>query len=72
MGAGDVRVDFDEEGRWLVLTRGPVTVACNLGPDRATLSVPPGEVVLSSVEDPVVADGRAVLPPESVLVLRTP
>ncbi|MGI8808023.1 MAG: malto-oligosyltrehalose trehalohydrolase [Acidimicrobiales bacterium] len=69
---GEVHVDFDEEGRWVVLTRGPVTVACNLGGDRATISVPPGGVVLSSIDDPAVGEGRAVLPPESVIVVETP
>ncbi len=67
---GDVHVDADEEGRWLVLTRGPFSVACNLGGERAAIRLPPGDVVLSSVDDPAVADGRAVLPPESVLVVR--
>jgi len=67
----NVHVDADEEGRWLVLTRGPVAVACNLGGERATIRIPPGEVVLSSSDDAAVGDGRAVLPPESVLVVRT-
>ena len=68
---GDVHVDFDEEERWVVLSRGRVTVGANLGGERATISLPPGDVVLSSVDDPVVGDGRAVLAPESVIVLRT-
>ncbi|MDQ3640006.1 MAG: malto-oligosyltrehalose trehalohydrolase, partial [Actinomycetota bacterium] len=57
--SGGVHVDFDEEERWVVLSRGPVAVAANLGGERATISVPPGDVVLSSVDDPVVGDGRA-------------
>jgi maltooligosyltrehalose trehalohydrolase len=68
LAGGKVGVDWSEEGRWLVLTRGPVTVACNFGPERATVTVPDGETVLASVDDVPTADGRAALAPESVLV----
>ncbi len=68
LAGGKVDVDWSEDGRWLVLTRGPVTVACNMGPERVTVRVPDGETVLSSVEGIPVDAGRAVLPPESVLV----
>ncbi len=65
-----VEVDYDEDARWLVLRRGPVTVACNLGAEPATVSVGPGGVVMSSDDGASVEDGRAELPAESVLVLR--
>jgi len=68
LAGGTVDVESSDQGRWLVLTRGPVTVACNFGPDRATVRVPEGDTVLSSAEGVAVDAGRAVLPPESVLV----
>ncbi len=68
LAGGEVKVDWSEEGRWLVFTQGPLTVACNLGPERATVSVPEGRTVLSSDEGVVVEGDRVVLPPESVVV----
>jgi len=68
-------VHFDEDARWLVMERGPVTVAANLGP--APVEVPlghgrPAAVLLASGDGvSVIDDGRAAvrLPPESVVVL---
>jgi maltooligosyltrehalose trehalohydrolase len=72
-GAGEVTVDFDEDGRWLVLTRGPLTVACNLGARPATVPVGSGEVVLASENGGAgTQSGHAVLPPESAIVLLDP
>jgi maltooligosyltrehalose trehalohydrolase len=71
-GAGEVTVDFDEPGRWLVLTRGAITVAANMGSAEATVPVPGGSVVLSSVDGVRVEGGRAELPPESAIVLKGP
>jgi len=68
----EVRVDYDEDGRWLVMTRERLTAACNLGPGAATVPVPSGKVELSSGPDASFDDDSAVLPPESVIVLRTP
>ena len=63
-----VRVEYDEEARWLAFGHGPVTVVCNLGEKPGTFTIPAGEVVLSSAE----ADaGGGVLSAESVVVLRT-
>ena len=65
--AADVSVEFDEDARWLVLTRGPFTVAANMGPAPATVPVGGGSVVLASADA-----GGGVLPPESVVVLKGP
>jgi len=65
-------VAFDEEGRWLVLTRGSLVVAVNAGGEPATVPVPAGRVVLSSAGADAVDGGLAVLTPESVIVLQTP
>ena len=60
-----VRTRYHEDGRWLVLERGAVAVACNLGQSEVRLPVA-GRLVAAS--DPEVgADGTAVgLPPDSV------
>ncbi len=66
-------VDFDEEGRWLVMTRGPLVVAANVGAAPAKVPVPGAcQVVLSSTDGASVDGGHASLPPESVIVVRTP
>jgi len=66
-----VHVDFDEEAQWLVLGNGPLTVACNVGPVPATVTVRPGQTVLASDDTAHVDRDCAVLPPESVVVLRS-
>ena len=71
-GAGDATVDFDEDARWLVLSRGPLTLACNLGEGQAKVPVGSGEVVLASSEDAGAEDGQALLAPESAIVLLDP
>jgi maltooligosyltrehalose trehalohydrolase len=67
-----VRVHFDEAARWLVLERGPVTVACNLAAQAQRLPIrrqQPSEVLLTS--DPMIEVGASgvALPPDSVVVL---
>ncbi|MDQ6728084.1 MAG: malto-oligosyltrehalose trehalohydrolase [Actinomycetota bacterium] len=68
----DVRVDYDEDRRWLVVAKGPVTVACNLGPEEARVPVTPGEVLLASDAAATLDADVAVLPAESVIVLTIP
>jgi maltooligosyltrehalose trehalohydrolase len=71
----DVSVEYDEAGRWLVYSKGPLTVAANVGGDKVTVPVPESAVtVLASPADevPVLSGGDVVLPPESVIVSRTP
>ena len=65
------RVDaaFDEAAGWLVLRRGTVTVAVNLGQEAAAVPVGTGTVVLAST--PGFAPGRA-LPPDAVVVVVDP
>ncbi|MFN8534855.1 MAG: malto-oligosyltrehalose trehalohydrolase [Dehalococcoidia bacterium] len=67
-----LRVDYDEAARWLTLSRGPVVVACNLGP--AGQAVPlgaPARMLLLASDDAVVLDGETVtLPPDSVAIFR--
>jgi maltooligosyltrehalose trehalohydrolase len=67
-----VRVDYDEDARWLVCSGGGVTVACNVGGGEVTVPVPPGTAALSSSDRSSVDGNRALLAPESVIVLTTP
>ncbi|MDX6233612.1 MAG: maltooligosyltrehalose trehalohydrolase, partial [Nocardioidaceae bacterium] len=66
-----VVADADDGARTLVIRRGSVTVACNLGDASASLPVRPATVLLAS--DPAVhLDGdRVHLPPDTVVVLQT-
>ena len=63
-------VDFDEAGRWLVMNRAGLTVACNWGDAAVDLAVD-GEVLAASPG--ADANGaRLRLDPDSVAVLRRP
>ncbi|WP_236795096.1 malto-oligosyltrehalose trehalohydrolase [Amycolatopsis sp. GM8] len=59
--------DVHAEGSLLVLHRGALRLAVNLGPDAAT--VPLGGDVLLSWGDASVAGGMATLPPETFVLL---
>lgn len=64
-----LRVEYDEDARWIILHRGSLAVACNLG--GAAVSVPvTGETVLAWVP-PNVEGSVAVIPGHSFAVLRT-
>jgi maltooligosyltrehalose trehalohydrolase len=64
------RTSFDETQGWLVLERGPLTVAVNFGDQAVNLPAPGHQLVLAASEPAVaVADGALVLPPDSVAVL---
>ncbi|HVU91574.1 MAG TPA: malto-oligosyltrehalose trehalohydrolase [Jatrophihabitans sp.] len=52
-----VQVEFDEDARWLVVTRGAFRVAANLAGAPATLPVTGGEVVLATGDATPGADG---------------
>ena len=67
-----VRVTYDEEARWLVLRRGPVCVACNLGSTARRVPLPERDVwrlLLASEPDIAPQDDAVTLPSESVAVL---
>jgi maltooligosyltrehalose trehalohydrolase len=61
-------VDVDEEQRWIVLHRGAIAIACNLGEEPVTVPVV-GEVVLAS-EQPSVREST-VLQGHSFAILRS-
>jgi maltooligosyltrehalose trehalohydrolase len=63
----DLRIDYDEQDRWIVLYRGALAIACNLGEAAATVPVT-GAVVLAW-DEPAVGE-TTVLPGHSFVVLR--
>jgi maltooligosyltrehalose trehalohydrolase len=60
-------VEYDEPGRWLVMRRRDITVACNWGDAAIELPVAASTVVLSSAE-PVPSPGGVLVAPDSVVV----
>ncbi|OWM07456.1 malto-oligosyltrehalose trehalohydrolase [Mycolicibacterium peregrinum] len=62
-------IDFDEEQRWIVLHRGAVSTACNLGTEAVTVPVS-GELLLAWETAEIRADST-VLAGHSFAVLRT-
>ena len=61
-------VDYDEDQRWIVLRRGALAIACNLGEQSVTVPAS-GEVVLASGE-PSVGEST-VLPAHSFAILKS-
>ena len=68
-----VRCDYDDAERWLVVNRGPITIACNFatGAVEPSLRRDPGTLLLSSTKEPEWTGGRARLEPESVTIWST-
>lgn len=63
-----LRVEYDEDHRWIVMHRGSIAIACNLGVDNAVAPVA-GELLLSW-GSPEVGVETTVLPGHSVAVVR--
>jgi maltooligosyltrehalose trehalohydrolase len=61
-------IDYDEDARWIVMRRGRLAVACNLGAEPAVVPFT-GELVLSS-DSPRVAEESTELAPHSFAILR--
>ena len=64
------KTEYDQETRWLIVRRGPVTVAANLGTRTWTFAVGP-EAALLATSDPKIKQTRKglVLPPDTVAIL---
>jgi maltooligosyltrehalose trehalohydrolase len=65
-----LRVDFDERRRWIVMRRGRIAIACNLGTEPAGVDVT-GETLLQW-GGPEVGVQTTTLPGHSVAVVREP
>ncbi|MEZ0366420.1 malto-oligosyltrehalose trehalohydrolase [Mycobacterium sp. pUA109] len=61
-------IDYDEDARWIVVHRGRLAIACNLGVEPVTVPVT-GEVVLAW-DEPAVAAAHTTLPGHSFAILR--
>jgi maltooligosyltrehalose trehalohydrolase len=62
-------VEYDEDGQWIAMHRGRLTVACNLGAEPVALPIT-GELVLGS--EPIdVGELITELPPHSFTIVRT-
>jgi malto-oligosyltrehalose trehalohydrolase len=71
-----VHVSCDEEARWLLITRGPLRIAANLGLNPVRLPVAPGRpgrpaLLAASTPDITVDSGLISLPPASFAVADT-
>ena len=65
-----VQVRFDEEAQWLVLERGSLRVACNLGQAPVDVEVGSGARLLLASDDSIAVSGASVkLGPDSVAVV---
>ena len=64
-----VRVDVDEEQRWLVMHRGGLRVVANLSAERRTVPLDCGEVLLATGELATDA-GALTVGPESAVIVR--
>jgi maltooligosyltrehalose trehalohydrolase len=67
------KVQFSEASRWLVATRGALTVAVNLGAtQRVPCDTAGREVVLASESGMKIDPNGVTLPPDSVIVMMKP
>jgi maltooligosyltrehalose trehalohydrolase len=68
-----VNVRFNEEAQWLVLGRGSLRIACNLGQEPFELEVGCGAQLLLASDDSIGLSGRNIkLGPDSVAILSLP
>jgi maltooligosyltrehalose trehalohydrolase len=68
-----LRVEFDEGARWLLVYRGPLRIAANLGDGPVHIpaaqgAIGPGKVLLGSAPEISVQSGTIGLPPASFAV----
>lgn len=64
-----LRVDYDEDARWIILYRGAFAVVCNLG--DAAADVPVTGATVLAWEEPIAKESATVIPGHSFAVLRT-
>jgi maltooligosyltrehalose trehalohydrolase len=67
---GQVKVQFNEGNRWLVMERGSITVMCNLGSAAVELeNLAKFALVLASREGVEARGDKILLPPDSLAIL---
>ncbi|HEV2273141.1 MAG TPA: DUF3459 domain-containing protein, partial [Acidobacteriaceae bacterium] len=68
-----VQVRFDEESGWLIMERGRIRVASNLGKNKVTLEVGDGaQLLLASDSSVILNQSQAELGPDSVALFQIP
>jgi len=69
-----VKVHFDEAARWLTITRGAITLACNLADRTQPVALGdrlPRRIVMASDPRITLSDATVDLPPDTVAILHT-
>ena len=67
---GEVKVQFDEERRWLAMDRGRIMVICNLGAGAVEIGNPAGfKLALASRDGVALGQGRVTVPAETLAIL---
>jgi len=70
---GNIEVAYNEEQRWLRVTRGRIVVATSLAPGAVFVRIEHEvNLLLSSKPNIIVESGGILLPPESIAVLQIP
>jgi maltooligosyltrehalose trehalohydrolase len=65
-----VRTEYDQDAGWLIVRRGPVTVAANLGTGTRTFPAGPAAALLAASDPRVGRSPHGVaLPPDTVAIL---
>ena len=69
---GNALATFDENQRWLTLTRGTVDIHCNFGDLEHRFPAPSGSrLLLASRSTIAIADSGIALPSDSVAIVET-
>jgi maltooligosyltrehalose trehalohydrolase len=66
----NVSVQYDEKERWIILKRSKIIVVCNFAGQAQQISVSASKVLMASDQAIHLANGRAQMPPESVLIAK--
>jgi maltooligosyltrehalose trehalohydrolase len=70
---GHTRVHYDEQKKWLSMTRGSIQVCCNLGDSVQKVSVPEGSPPVLASRSELWLEGSSItLPPDTVAVIQNP
>jgi maltooligosyltrehalose trehalohydrolase len=68
--AGNVRVTFDEQARWLRMERGTVAVICNFSDREQIVDVfRENRIIIASADTIQLSHCKLVMPPDSVAVM---
>ncbi len=68
----NVHITYDEDARWLTMTRGAVTMAFNLASEARELDVTPNSALVLASDSSITLTGTTLrLPPDTVAVVRS-